>query len=36
MAALEAAFPTVRFVHLTVPLTTGSSADNAARSGSAI
>ena len=31
MAALEAAFPTVRFVHLTVPLTTGSSADNAAR-----
>ena len=31
MAALKSAYPSVRFVHFTVPLTTGSSSDNAVR-----
>jgi hypothetical protein len=31
MAALKSAYPSVRFVHFTVPLTTGSSGDNAVR-----
>ena len=31
MAALRAAYPNVRFVHFTVPLTTGASSDNVVR-----
>ena len=31
MAELKSAYPSVRFVHFTVPLTTGSSSDNAVR-----
>jgi hypothetical protein len=31
MTALKSAYPTVRFVHFTVPLTTGPAADNAVR-----